>query len=218
MRFADRADAGHRLAGRVEAVLPPGPDRIQVLALPRGGVPVGRPIADRLGVELGVLLVRKLGVPGHEELAMGAIAAVGDRIRTVDNREILEQIDLPTDVWQRCWEAEAEELRRRMTRFAPWTASRPDGPVVLVDDGMATGATMQAAVAAVRGAGEEADPPPIVVAVPVAASSAVDNLVAAGAEVVCLDQPEPLLAVGESYRDFHQLEDSEVISTLSGSR
>ena len=219
MRFADRADAGSRLAREIGALLPETPDRLQVLALPRGGVPVGRPIADRLGVDLRVLLVRKLGVPGHEELAMGAIAAVGDRIRTVRNHDILRRIDLPDRVWQRIWDSEAGELRRRMERFGDWTAEPPEGPVVLVDDGMATGATVQAAVAAVRGdgiLGPGDESPMIIVAVPVAAPAAIDAVSAEGVRVVCLSRPDPLLAIGESYRDFHQLEDVEVIAALSG--
>jgi putative phosphoribosyl transferase len=231
MRFRDRTEAGQELAEQVSSRLKGLlPDRtaepeawrgLQVLALPRGGVPVGRPIADRLGARLRVLLVRKLGVPGHEELAMGAIAAIGEELRTVRNRDVLRQIRVSDDSWQRVWNAEAEELRRRTEPFGPWTAEPPHGPVVLVDDGMATGATMQAAVAAVRSAttAEEGQEQRllIMVAVPVSAHAAAAALSDADTTVVCLSRPTPLLAIGESYRDFHQLSDNEVIEILSGS-
>jgi predicted phosphoribosyltransferase len=186
-----------------------------VLALPRGGVPVGRPIADRLATRLRLLLVRKLGLPGHPELAMGAIAAIGDRIRTVCNQPVVRHYGVDQHSWQRVLQDETKEIERRMIEFAEWTADEPAGaPVVLVDDGLATGATMLAAVDALRsGEGESTT---IMVAVPVASNGAVNELAAQGVEVVCLSRPDPLLAVGEAYRDFHQLDDAEVIALLAG--
>jgi predicted phosphoribosyltransferase len=218
MRFRDRQQAGERLAGRVESRLDAlvlDRSGLQVLALPRGGVPVGRPIADRLTTRLRLLLVRKLGLPGHPELAMGAIAAIGDRVRTVCNQQVVRHYGVDQHSWQRVLRDETREIERRMIEFGKWTADEPGGaPVVLVDDGLATGATMLAAVDALRsGDGGSA---PIVVAVPVASNGAVNELTARGVEVVCLSRPDPLLAVGEAYRDFHQLDDAEVITLLAG--
>ena len=218
MRFRDRTDAGDQLADRVASSLAsarepdaPLPDRLQVLALPRGGVPVARPIADRLDRELGLLLVRKLGLPGHPELAMGAIAAVGERIELVRNDVVLHQHRVDPDDWAAVLETETSELRRRMAEFSPWTAAEPaGGTVILVDDGLATGATMRAAVTATRAA----DAGSILVAVPVASASSVAELEAPDVRVITLSRPDPLIAVGEAYRDFHQLDDAEVLDLL----
>lgn len=219
MRFRDREAAGSQLADRVGALLtelgidPGSPEtRLQVLGLPRGGVPVASPIADALDRSARILLVRKLGLPGHPELAMGAIAAIGDRIFAVRNTDVLRSYDIDEENWQRIERRERAELQRRAERFADVLADDPAGAaVVLVDDGLATGATMRAAVQAVRSAGAE----PVVVAVPVASRHAVDTLTADKVRVVCLLMPEPLLSVGEAYRDFHQLTDDEVITLLS---
>ncbi|QDP98957.1 phosphoribosyltransferase [Microlunatus elymi] len=217
MRFRDRAEAGDQLADQVAALLTgAGPDRelprrLQVLALPRGGVPVARPIADRLDRPLRLLLVRKLGLPGHPELAMGAIAALGGRIEIVHNDAVLHQHRVDPDEWAAVLEAETAELRRRVDEFGAWTGADPAGAaVVLVDDGLATGATMRAAVAVTRAVGAGR----IVVAVPVASTSAVAQLQQPGVSVLALSRPDPLIAVGEAYRDFHQLDDSEVIALL----
>lgn len=219
MRFRDREAAGRQLADRVGALLtdlgidPGSPEtRLQVLGLPRGGVPVARPIADALDRPARILLVRKLGLPGHPELAMGAIAAIGDRIFAVRNTDVLGSYDIDEENWQRIERRERAELQRRAERFAGVLADDPgDAAVVLVDDGLATGATMRAAVQAVRSAGAD----PVVVAVPVASRHAVDTLTADKVRVVCLLMPEPLLSVGEAYRDFHQLTDDEVVTLLS---
>lgn len=220
MRFADRTDAGEQLADRIAllpdlAADPRQLDRVIVLALPRGGVPVGGPVADRLGRRLGVLLVRKLGVPGQPELAMGAIAAIGAELRTVSNREVIRQCGVGRPEWQQIWDRERAELERRTARFADWIAPRPDGAaVVLVDDGLATGATMRAAVAAVRDAGAGR----VVVGIPTGSPAAIEDLERDGVDVVALSRPDPLDAVGASYRDFHQLSDDEVLQGLRASR
>lgn len=219
MRFRDREAAGTQLADRVVALLtelgvdPGSPKtRLQVLGLPRGGVPVARPIADALDRPARILLVRKLGLPGHPELAMGAIAAIGDRISAVRNTDVLGSYDIDEESWRRIERRERAELERRAERFAGVLADDPAGtPVVLVDDGLATGATMRAAVQAVRSAGAD----PVVVAVPVASRHAVNSLTDDGVGVVCLMMPEPLLSVGEAFRDFHQLEDQEVLDILT---
>ncbi|SDS19618.1 phosphoribosyltransferase [Microlunatus soli] len=217
MRFADRTAAGEQLAERLAGLLPElvgraaDRGRPQVLALPRGGVPVGRPVADRFGCPLRLLLVRKLGVPGHPELAMGAIAAIGDDLRTVRNRDVVDHAGIRSRVWERVWERERAELQRRGTGFADWIAPAPNGdPVVLIDDGLATGATMRAAVAAVREAGAG----PITAAVPVASVQAISDLERDDVTVVALSRPDPLEAVGAAYRDFHQLDDAEVLAEL----
>lgn len=218
MRFRDRRQAGERLAGRVDARLDELlADRtgLQVLALPHGGVPVGRPIADRLGAPLRVLLVRKLGLPGHPELAMGAIAAVGDRVRTVSNQTVIRRYTVDEQEWQQVLAEESAEIRRRTAEFGAWAAEDPAGaPVVLVDDGLATGATMLAAVSALQDG--EGAPGTILVAVPVGSDSSVTELEAKGVEVICPSRPDPLFAVGEAYRDFHQLTDAEVVALLRG--
>jgi putative phosphoribosyl transferase len=219
MRFRSRQQAGELLADRVQEALdlgagseptPFGP--VQVLALPRGGVPVALPIADRLACRLRVLLVRKLGLPGHAELAMGAIAAVGDRVRSVANGPVLRQHAVHEQTWDRVLAAERAELARRAAVFGQWTCTDlPAGTtVVVVDDGLATGATMSAAVAVLSDAGAGR----VLVAVPVAAGAAIAALEQSGAEVVVLSRPDPMVAVGVAYRDFHQLDDAEVLALL----
>lgn len=224
MRFRDRATAGKRLAGEVTALLTElgiqigteigteiGTSGIQVLALPRGGVPVARPIADQLGIALRVLLVRKLGLPAHPELAIGAIAAIGDRITAVRNDDVLRSYGIDERTWDHIEHRERGELLRRSGRFAGFLAAEPTGsPVLLVDDGLATGATMRAAAGVVRAMGAE----PVLIAVPVASPRAVELLTADGARVVWLAMPDPLVAVGEAYRDFHQLTDDEALKWL----
>jgi predicted phosphoribosyltransferase len=185
---------------------------MQVLALPRGGVPVARPIADRLGLPLRVLLVRKIGLPGHRELAMGAVAVIGDQYFSVRNADVLRSYRVDEATWQEVLADEQDELERRATRFAGWTAGEPAGaPVILVDDGLATGATMRAAVRSVRAAGAG----PVIAAIPVASGHAITALEEDGVLVCCLTVPARLIAVGESYRDFHQLSDEEVVRVLT---
>lgn len=205
--FADRAEAGELLAARFSALA--NRDDVIVLALPRGGVPVGYEVASALGVALDVFVVRKLGVPGHEELAMGAIAS-GD-VRLL-NHDVVDALGIPANVIDRVAERERIELERRETLYR---GSRPLVPlanktVILVDDGLATGSTMRAAVTAIR----QQEPAKIIVAVPVGAPSTCTELGKDADEVVCLRTPEPFVAVGLWYRDFSETSDAEVRALL----
>lgn len=215
--YADRTDAGRQLADAVLAVLvSTGPDHDQdgappvVLALPRGGVPVAIPVARALGTRVSVLVVRKLGAPGQPELAVGAIAAIGERIEQVLNTDWVHRLGLSDRALARIVAAETAELRSRVARFgaAPPVEGRS---VIIVDDGLATGATMRAAVAAVRSAAARS----VVVAVPVGAAAACAELARLADRVVCPRRPEPFRAVGEHYRDFAQLSDDEVVHLLA---
>lgn len=208
MLFTDRADAGRQLAAKLERYA--GRDDVIVLALPRGGVPVGYEVARSLGAPLDVFLVRKLGVPGHEELAMGAIASGGMRVL---NEGVVGQLGIPQRVIDEVAEEEQRELERREREY------RDDRPppairgkvVILVDDGLATGSTMRAAVAAVRRLG----PARVVVAVPVGAADTCDLLGEEADEAVCAREPEPFYAVGVWYENFSQTTDEEVRDLLS---
>ena len=205
--FSDRAEAGDVLAARLSHLA--GRPDLLVLALPRGGVPVGARVARALRAPLDVFVVRKLGVPGHEELAMGAIAGGGVRVR---NQEVTSRLGLDDAVIDRVAEAEELELARRERSYR---ADRPAPDlvgkvVVLVDDGLATGSTMRAAVAAARAAG----PARIVVAVPTAPASTCERLRREADEVVCATTPRPFRAVGYSYRSFPQTTDEEVRELL----
>jgi predicted phosphoribosyltransferase len=207
MLFRDRAEAGRTLARKLRANT--GRDDVVVLGLPRGGVPVAFEVAQALDVPLEIFLVRKLGVPGHEELAMGAIASGGVRVVSGD---VVRQLQLPPDAIEAVAATEQRELERRERAYRG-DAPPPDvrgKTVVLVDDGLATGSTMRAAVAALRQQG----PARIVVAVPVAARSTCDELRAVADEVVCAVTPEPFLAVGQWYQDFSQTTDDEVRELL----
>jgi predicted phosphoribosyltransferase len=208
MFFTDRADAGRQLAAKLERYA--GRDDLIVLALPRGGVPVGYEVARALGAPFDVFLVRKLGVPGHEELAMGAIASGGVRVL---NESVVRQLGIPQRVIDEVAGGEQRELERREREY------RDDRPppairgkvVILVDDGLATGSTMRAAVAAVRKVG----PARVVVAVPVGAADTCDLLGEEADEVVCVREPEPFYAVGVWYENFAQTTDEEVRELLS---
>jgi putative phosphoribosyl transferase len=184
-----------------------------VLGLPRGGIPVAYEVARGLGAPLDVFLVRKLGVPGQEELAMGAIATGGVR---VVNHDVVRALGIPPDVLDRAAAEEARELERRERSYR---GDRPepqvDGrTVILVDDGLATGSSMRAAVAALRQLG----PARSVVAVPVAAPSTCEELRREVDEVVCFATPEPFMAVGRFYDDFSQTTDEEVRELLAAAR
>ncbi len=205
--FENRAHAG-RLLGAQLAEFRGRPD-VLVLGLPRGGVPVAFEVAQALGAPLDVYLVRKLGVPGHAELAMGAIASGGVR---VINQAMLRSLRISPQQLDAVTRAEEAELRRqervyRGDRPPPVVSGRT---VILVDDGLATGATMQAAVAALRSAGPEE----AVVAVPVAPPETCAELEAEADRVVCAVTPEPFYAVGVWYRDFSQTSDDEVRELL----
>jgi predicted phosphoribosyltransferase len=208
MAFRDRTDAGRRLAAKLGRYA--GRGDVIVLALPRGGVPVGYEVARALAAPFDVFLVRKLGVPGREELAMGAIASGGVR---VINREVVQTLGIAAEELDEAAAREAEELRRREEAYRD---GRPapdlrDRVVILVDDGLATGSTMRAAVAAVRRLG----PSRVVVAVPVGAGDTCAEIREIADEVVCLAAPEPFFAVGNWYTDFSQTTDDEVRELLA---
>jgi predicted phosphoribosyltransferase len=205
--FLNRREAGAVLANRLEQF---GREDVVVLALPRGGVPVGYQVARALRAPLDVFVVRKLGVPGHPELAMGAIAS-GD-VRVL-NEEVLESYPLPRAAIEAVTRTERRELERRERAYRD---GRPLVPiegrvVILVDDGLATGSTMRAAVLAIRGL----HPARIVVAVPVGAWQTCQDLREVADEVVCPFTPEPFRAVGLWYADFSQTTDEEVRQLLS---
>jgi len=202
--FKDRADAGQFLASKLREFAK-RPD-VVVLGLPRGGVPVAYEVARRLQAPLDLLVVRKLGVPGHQELAMGAIASGGVRVL---NREVLSHLEIPEDILDLVIESEARELERREREYRsgrPPLALRGRTAIV-VDDGLATGSSMRAAVHAVR----RKRPQQIVVAVPVGARETCESF---GEEVdtlaVCAITPEPFTAVGLWYANFSQTTDDEV--------
>jgi putative phosphoribosyl transferase len=207
MLFRDRSDAGRQLAESLRQYA--GRDDVLVLGLPRGGVPVALEVAQALDAPLDVFLVRKLGVPGHEELAMGAIASGGVR---VVNEEVVTAIDVPEEAIDAAAEREAGELERRerLYRRGRDPADPSGRTVILVDDGLATGSSMRAAVAAFRERGAER----IVVAVPVSAPATYAELDAIVDEIVCVQTPEPFYAVGAWYADFPQTTDEEVVELL----
>jgi putative phosphoribosyl transferase len=208
--FQDRTDAGRQLAENLLSYA--GRDDVIVLALPRGGVPVASEVAQRLGVPLDVFVVRKLGVPGHEELAMGAIAS-GD-VRVL-NEDVLYVLPDAQSIVEMVTAIEREELKRRerdyrSDRPAPEVRERT---VILVDDGLATGATMRAAAAALRQQGAAK----IIVAVPVGAPSTCPEIRSVADEVVCLQTPGSFMGVGQYYEDFSQTTDEEVRDLLAAS-
>ena len=211
MLFRDRADAGRHLLSRLGAYH--GRPDVVVLGLPRGGIPVGYEVARGLGAPLDVFVVRKLGVPGQEELAMGAIATGGVR---VVNRDVVDALHIAPDVLDR---AAAQELRELARRQRSYRGDRPEPQVegrtvILVDDGLATGSTMRAAVQALR----QQRPARIVVAVPVAAFATCEELRREVEDVVCFATPEPFMAVGRFYDDFSQTTDEEVHDLLASAR
>jgi putative phosphoribosyl transferase len=207
LRFANRTEAGRSLAAKLGAYA----DRadVLVLGLPRGGVPVAYEVARALHAPLDVFIVRKLGFPGHEELAMGAIATGGVRVL---NQEVMSYVDLPDEVIEEVTNREREELQRR-ERLYRGQRPPPDVQgriVILVDDGLATGSTMRAAALALR----QMRPQKIVVAVPVGAPETCDEFRDEVDEVVCALTPERFVAVGFWYADFSQTTDEEVRELL----
>jgi putative phosphoribosyl transferase len=205
--FEDRTQAG-RLLGEALAEYAKRSDVI-VLALPRGGVPVGFEVARMIDAPLDIILVRKLGTPGQEELAMGAIASGGV---CVLNPDIVAVIDISQEAIEAVAATERQELERRERAYR---GNKPPPTVenhciILVDDGLATGASMLAAVSALR----QRKPASIVVAIPVAPSDTVQRLKQEADDVVCLATPEPFSAVGRWYREFSQTSDDEVKSLL----
>jgi putative phosphoribosyl transferase len=208
--FADRADAGRRLADALAEYVE-HPD-VVVLALPRGGVPAGYEVARRLRAPLDVYLVRKLGVPGHEELAMGALASDGTCV--VDD-DLMAALGIDETELEAVIQREMGELRRRESAYreASPKLDLRGKIVIVVDDGLATGATMRAAAMALRAH----DPAAIVVAVPVAAPRTAASLQRVADRVVCVYTPEPFHAVGLYYQNFEQTTDDEVRALLSRS-
>jgi putative phosphoribosyl transferase len=203
MLFENRSDAGKCLAGAL-AKYARRADTI-VLGLPRGGVPVAFEIACELHLPLDVFIVRKLGTPWQKELAMGAIASGGV---TVLNEDVIEGLQIPAATVASVAREEQLELKRRELAFrgSPEAIDLRDKVVILVDDGLATGASMRAAVSAVRAL----HPQKVVAAVPVAARSTCMQLAQEVDEAVCLETPEPFEGVGQWYADFHQTSDDEV--------
>jgi putative phosphoribosyl transferase len=202
-RFTDRREAGRELAQQLRSYR--GRSDVVVLALPRGGVPVGFEIAEALSAPLDVFVVRKLGMPGHPELAIGAIASGGVRVL---NEDLVRWYQLPDRVIETIAAEEQTELERRERAYRGERPLIPLGgrTVILVDDGLATGASMRAAVQAVRAH----QPARVVVAVPVGARDTCEALADITDETICAHTPEPFSAVGLWYRDFSQTTDDEV--------
>ena len=208
--FRDRREAGRVLASRLKTYA--GRDDVVVLALPRGGVPVAYEVASALGAPLDVFLVRKLGTPGHRELAMGAIASGGVRVL---NDDVVRWYGISESAIESVAREEAAELERRERAYrdgrpAPELTNRS---VILVDDGLATGSTMRAGAQAVR----LHRPARVVVAVPVGARQTCSEIAAVADEVICARMPEPFTAVGQWYLDFDQTDDDEVRDLLQKS-
>ncbi len=206
--FRDRTDGGRLLAD--ELLQYGGCRDVLVLALPRGGVPVAAEVARRLVLPLDVFVVRKLGVPGHEELAMGAIASGNVRVL---NEDVISAVSVPDEIIEAVSALEREELDRREHSYR---GHRPapqvrDRTVILIDDGLATGATMRAAVAALR----QQSAAKIVVAVPVGAPSTCRELKEEVDEMICVIAPETFIGVGQYYEDFSQTSDEEVRQLLA---
>ena len=201
--FSDRREAGVELAAKLNPYR--GRTDVVVLALPRGGVPVAFEVAEALDAELDIFLVRKLGMPGHREYAIGAIASGGVR---VVNEDVIRDYGIPShaiDAIAREEQAELERREREYRQGLPLTNLR-GRTVILVDDGLATGSTMRAAVQAVR----QHDPARVIVAVPVGAPSTCRAFADITEETVCARTPEPFSAVGLWYRDFSETSDDEV--------
>jgi putative phosphoribosyl transferase len=205
--FQDRREAGRELAKRLEKFRDGGD--LVVLALPRGGVPVAFEVAQALDAPLDIFLVRKLGLPGHPELAMGAIATGGVRVL---NDDVVRWYGVPEAAIDEVARVEQIELERRERDYREGRepVSLRDRTVLLIDDGLATGSTMKAAVQAVRAQ----HPSRIVVAVPVAARDTCREFGEIVDEIVCVRTPEPFSAVGLWYRDFSQTTDDEVRELL----
>jgi putative phosphoribosyl transferase len=211
MRFQNRAEAGKLLAEKLLEYLDQAD--VLVLALPRGGVPVANEVAQALHAPLDVFLVRKLGVPGQEELALGAVATGGVRVL---NPDIVRSLHITQEELDTITAAEQRELERRQRAYRD-ALPPPDihnHTIILIDDGLATGATMRAAVLAIR----QQQPKRIVVAVPVAAPETCDEFRDEVDEIVCAITPYPFYGVGAWYEDFSQVTDEEVRTVLASAQ
>ena len=208
--FLDRRHAGRVLASRLAHFA--GRDDVIVLALPRGGVPVGYEVASALGAPMDVFLVRKLGTPGHRELAMGAIASGGVRVL---NDDVVQWYGISDSAVERIAREEQAELERRERAYRDDRPSPDlaDKVVVLIDDGLATGSTMRAAAQAVRAH----RPARVIIAVPVGSPQTCAELAAVADEVICATTPEAFSAVGQWYVNFDQTDDDEVRDLLQKS-
>jgi putative phosphoribosyl transferase len=201
--FKDRRDAGRKLAQKLATYA--GQPNVLILALPRGGVPVAYEVALALNALLDIFIVRKLGLPGREELAIGAIASGGIRVL---NNDVIRMLSVPDEVINFVAKRELQELQRRENLYRkdrPYPEVR-DQTVILIDDGLATGASMRAAIAGLR----SKHPARIVVAVPAAAPDVCDAFQTEVDEIVCAVTPEPFYGVGRWYEDFSQVTDEEV--------
>ncbi len=207
--FKDRTDAGRQLAAAVAAL---GAIDPIVLALPRGGAPVALEIARALHAPLDLLFVRKLGAPGDPELAIGAIID-GPAPHVWLNEELIARLGAPRAYIEALTAQARDEIARRRALYLPGRAplSLEGRTLILVDDGLATGASQRAAIAAVKGQ----RPRRVIVAVPVAAADSADEIGALVDDFICLERPRVFRAVGEHYEDFHQLTDEEVIALLA---
>jgi putative phosphoribosyl transferase len=210
--FRDRTEAGEALAAALAAT--PLTDPV-VLALPRGGLPVAAPVAERLKAPLDLLLVRKIGVPGHEELAAGAVVD-GPAQETVFNPGVLAMLGLREEDFAATVAAKLAEIETRRARYMGDVPPVPlEGrSAIVVDDGIATGATVKAALLGLR----RRNPREIVLAVPVAPADSLAELRPLVTRTVCLETPDPFFAVGAHYRHFPQVEDGEVAAILAAAR
>lgn len=208
MRFQNRRDAGRQLADRLPKI---DPENAVVIALPRGGVPVGAVIAERLGIPLDVILVRKVGAPMQPELAVAAVTD-GEEMQVTVNEDIKAELGLTDADVEELARKQLPEIERR--REAYYGARKPTPlagkTVIVVDDGVATGATANSALRLIR----KQEPARLILALPVAPADTIRRLEQHADEVVCLSTPTPFFAVGAHYADFSQVEDAEVIDIL----
>lgn len=207
--FKDRRSAGKLLAERIKELKPADP---VVLAMPRGGVPVGLEVAKALGAPLDLVLVRKIGVPYQPELAAGAVVD-GDQPEIVVNDDVMQLAGLTSEYIDERAKEELVEIERRRQVYL---SDRPRVPLngrtlIIVDDGIATGASIRAAIAALK----RRNPLKLILAVPVAPADTIEKLRAEVDDVVCLQMPEPFYAIGMHYDDFHQVPDDEVVRLMN---